>query len=94
MIMNLIRSYKRGIGRVYYEEENPTVMFPSVTTILNSTLAKGPWLDKWKLRITREKFSELYEAAVLKESYQSIPAYDILDEALAHPIKYRDNAGA
>ena len=91
--MTLIRSYKRGIGRVYYEEENPTVLFPSVTTILNATLAKGPWLDKWKLRITREKFSELYEAAVLKESYQSIPAYDILDEALAHPIQYRDAAG-
>ena len=89
--MELTRSYKRGIGRIYIDEDKRE--YPSVTTILNATLAKGPWLDKWKLRITREKFSELYEAAVLKESYQSIPAYDILDEALAHPIKYRDDAG-
>ena len=91
--MTLKRSYKKGIGRVYYEEENPTVLFPSVTTILGSTLKPGIWLGKWQDRMRREEFHARLEVEALKGPITPDAAYDCFDDALAHPNNYRDAAG-
>ena len=89
--MNLTRSYRRGIGRVYIDEDKRE--YPSVTTVLGSTLKPGVWLESWQKRMMRDKFHEMYEVAALKGA-EPEEVYEIHDAALAYPNKYRDNAGA
>ncbi len=73
--MKLKRSFKRGIGRVYIDESGHE--YPSVTTVLNATLAKGPWLFTWQDKIRKAAFHETQD----------------IDKALAAPNAYRDSAG-
>ena len=88
--MTLKRTWKKGVGRVYVDESGRE--FPSVTTVLGSTLKPGPWLGTWQDRMRRGCFVEGYEAAKLKDE-NNIPVYDLYDESLKHPNAYRDAAG-
>jgi PD-(D/E)XK nuclease superfamily len=89
--VNLKRTYKRGIGRVYVDNNNRE--YPSVTTILGSTLATGPWLDTWKDKMRREKFHEQYEIRALEQGDGRVDVYDVFDESLAYPNVYRNSKG-
>jgi hypothetical protein len=88
--VKLTRSYRKGIGRVYIDEDKRE--YPSVTTILNGTLAKGIWLGKWQDRMRREQFHARVEVESLK-GLTTENVYDCFDDALAHPNNYRDAAG-
>ena len=55
--MNLTRKYKRGIGRVYVDEDDGQEM-PSVTTVIGNTLSKGEWLGAWQDNMRKKKFKE------------------------------------
>jgi|SRR5450759_2869158 len=89
--MTLQRTYKRGIGRVYVDNDNRE--YPSVTTVLGSTLAPGPWLEKWKKKLQREAFREQYEIRALEQGDGRVDVYDIFDESLEAPNIYRNSKG-
>jgi hypothetical protein len=88
--VTLTRAYRKGIGRVYVDEDKRE--YPSVTTILGSTLKPGNWLGVWQDRMRREQFHARLETEALK-GLTTDSVYECFDDAQAHPNQYRDAAG-
>ncbi|MGA3315281.1 MAG: PD-(D/E)XK nuclease family protein [Candidatus Korobacteraceae bacterium] len=96
--MTLERKYKRGLGRVYVDSETGDE-YPSVTTIINATLAKGPFLAKWQDKIREESFVKRFEAFCehlpenVREYVDRPTVYAIYKQSLGAPNAYRDAKG-
>ena len=56
-------------GRFYYQPEFPSIRYPSVTSVLGKTSELNhTWLDKWIVRVGKEKANEISSLAARRGS--------------------------
>jgi hypothetical protein len=95
--MTLERTARKGIGRIYVDEDGRE--YPSVTTVLSRTLAKGIWLEIWQDKMRVNHFTENFDKHLesldedARDKVNKEKVYRIFKSALAAPNNYRDKKG-